>query len=92
MSFMEFNIQDDTKIIQVIFQFGCLYLSPLDPDSDAFRTRSGLGIGCLVIGKAAMVGPSHLKGSERILNANMWSIEESFDLYPYTPFLDRHKP
>lgn len=42
-SFMQFNIQGDTKISQVKFQFGYLHLPPLNPDSVVAKARRGLG-------------------------------------------------
>lgn len=42
-SFMQFNIQGDTKLRQVKFQFGYFHLPPLNPDPMPAKARRGLG-------------------------------------------------
>lgn len=54
-SFMQLNLQGDTKLRQVKFQLGCLHLPPLNPDPMAAKARR---VGCLIMGKAATVGPA----------------------------------
>lgn len=40
-SFMQLNLQGDTKLRQVKFQLGCLHLPPLNPDPLAAKARRG---------------------------------------------------